>query len=707
MRLRLYFFLLLVLTLTAFQCDFGTLKKFGWDTETLNEPAAPVNDEPTVGGKARVNPATPPAGTTPPTGTTPPPDDNGPPGGQPPPPPPADTNNGGAANTAAPRGVRSPWNTILPYDHQFTTAAFDAQGNIWLGTKAGGLIKYNETTKQAIVYRQSTSRITSDHVTAIGFDAQNIYVGTEKGLNILTGTRWSAPTELAHPVRGIGDKYVATEEALWHFAADGWKKVDGPTGMTDKITAFANKGGVLWLGTEKGLWKKDATGWSEVTDVKHPVTAIAFTGDDWIWVGTKGKGLYVFNKTVWKDILAQHDITQMAVHGNQLWVIGDHKIFLRRDQDTDIFVPRYISSAQWSALAIQEARGEILFAGATNIAGVLKKDSTAALADDGATKIPLTGLVSKQILKLALRNKDNKSELWIGTDKGLQRYDYESKSINATYVATPGQLDDNHIDELGVTQDGEVWVVDHGNSAKHFDPDSTAAHWTVLSRHHTTMARHFGAILATNNNNAYIIAITYNYSYPAIGIFNASSKRIQKIQFATAGNITAIGFVGPHQWYATSKKGIYVYDGLTENSAFRRVIEVALHDRHPAINVMRSDKHDAPEHVWVGSNGKGVTRIDMLQLINHPEGAASVHGLEGKTVKAIAVDKAKNAWFATIDGLESFNGTEWKSYVVDPSLPRGLKSNHINDLLYDATNDILWIATNDGLTSLQPSLLAK
>lgn len=79
-------------------------------------------------------------------------------------------------------------------------------------------------------------------------------------------------------------------------------------------------------------------------------------------------------------------------------------------------------------------------------------------------------------------------------------------------------------------------------------------------------------------------------------------------------------------------------------------------------------------------------------------------GLSSYTVTAALQDQHGFLWFATLDGLNRFNGYSFTSFKHDPGDPHSLSSNyiHLNALYEDRAGD-LWIGTRSGLNRLDPA----
>ena len=74
-------------------------------------------------------------------------------------------------------------------------------------------------------------------------------------------------------------------------------------------------------------------------------------------------------------------------------------------------------------------------------------------------------------------------------------------------------------------------------------------------------------------------------------------------------------------------------------------------------------------------------------------------GLSSNTVNAILKDRFGLIWFATEDGLDKFDGTNFTIYRHTPGDPKSLQANEILSLHEDKAGN-LWIGTSGGSLSL-------
>lgn len=75
-------------------------------------------------------------------------------------------------------------------------------------------------------------------------------------------------------------------------------------------------------------------------------------------------------------------------------------------------------------------------------------------------------------------------------------------------------------------------------------------------------------------------------------------------------------------------------------------------------------------------------------------------GLSDNDVEAVVQDHHGFIWLGTGDGLNRYDGYEFKIYRYDPGSPQSLENSHVTSLFVDH-QDVLWVGTLNGLHSYQ------
>jgi ligand-binding sensor domain-containing protein len=98
---------------------------------------------------------------------------------------------------------------------------------------------------------------------------------------------------------------------------------------------------------------------------------------------------------------------------------------------------------------------------------------------------------------------------------------------------------------------------------------------------------------------------------------------------------------------------------------------------------------DSRKRIWIGTQ-KGISLFE-----NGVFSAVKMPGSPQKKIRCIREDKGGIIWFATIDGVYSFDGTSFLQYTVKEGLPE----NSTNCIEIDMFNRV-WVGTQNGLAVL-------
>ena len=300
----------------------------------------------------------------------------------------------------------------------------DRDGNVWIGTHAGQLLRVN---RHGVVSFDEHDRARRGAVNAIFEDREgNLWIGTNSGIERLRNgvfTTYAAPQGLPADAGGAvfadtgytwiaptaGGLFAISDQRVSPVALAGLDK--------DVVYSISGDGGEVWLARQRGGLTRlhaDAGTFSARTFTKtdglaqNNVYAVLRAQDGTVWAGTLSAGLSR----------------------------------LREGRFTTITTGDGLASNTVTALA--EAADHTLWVGTPN--GVSRQSST------GWTRVStVDGLPSNEVNTLY---EDSAHDMWIGTAAGLARA--HAGRIDAAFRA-PERLRGS---VLGITEDrgGELWI---------------------------------------------------------------------------------------------------------------------------------------------------------------------------------------------------------------------------------------------------------
>ncbi len=164
-------------------------------------------------------------------------------------------------------------NTLLSIpsnEHWITALAFDANQNLWIGTKSSGIVKFNNRDESGTLYQFTSSNLINNVITSIVTSGADVWAG--HGPSSIFGT-------------GIS-----------HFNGTSWEKVYPIPQDSYVQCIFIDRLNNMWIGTNKGLVK-----YGQGSDVLFDSGSTGLNMDDVrgiaedqagnIWIATYSDGL--------------------------------------------------------------------------------------------------------------------------------------------------------------------------------------------------------------------------------------------------------------------------------------------------------------------------------------------------------------------------------------------------------------------------------
>lgn len=309
--------------------------------------------------------------------------------------------------------------------------------------------------------------------------------------------------------------------------------------------------------------------------------------------------------------------------------------------------------------------------------------------------------------------------IWVGTEKGLLRYDTESDSFvsydtedNITCISE----DENSIIWVGTWDSGMASLNPKSGKLNHLFSDSTPTELprirylfhkdnstiTICSDiglfefNHSTSSLRRLSLSSGVENDSYYFCMTDNEGGLWIGSYfngvNYISPKAQKIEYykpSSSGEFTGTAVSqfcqgrGNSLWVATENGGLNLLD--TES---RKFLPISWHKENENIHALCQ----VGRHLWVGTFSDGLKRINLstgktedMELPGEPQ-------FSDKCIYSLCWSSNSTLYIGTMNGCYTFDYTTEKFSSVDE-----LKGRFIYDICEDYTGRIWFGTARDGL----------
>lgn len=533
----------------------------------------------------------------------------------------------------------------------------DNTGNIWLGTRGGGLSRFDGISFTNYSINEG---LPSNFIRSILKDKDgNLWIGTDMGLaryngklflnfNSKRGLYNETVNALMQDRKGV--IWIATEKGIFQFEKDTVVRFGRKLGLPqERVTClYEDAKGSVWAGTEKGLLRFDFSNnqWSFQALTKKEglpgniITCIQEDDAKRLWIATYEGGVAYLSESGFKRFTLKEGLASNTVftcfRGDQreLWfgtangvtkllVEGDSLIF-------KTFTHTEGLSNNVVMCGMKDSFGNTWFG--TSGGGVCKLGTERFVH---YTSIPdVFGNWVYSILQ------DKKGNMWFGTSEGgVTHYDGKFyKRFSQKDGFTASKVKCIHEDALG-----NIWFGTISDGAYVFDGKKF--------KHYTSQS-----------------GLTSNF--------------INYMVSDTSGRV----------WLATAGGGINYLEDPRKNTYKFRSIKQKNGLANDRVNSLAIDNSG---NVWAGTAGGGVSKIipskDSLpvKILNFN----SKDGLTSNHIRSIAISDNGLIYFGTADaGVMVYDSQ--KFYLLDKK--KGLASNNIYSLIFDNSNQ-LWVGTEKGI----------
>lgn len=564
--------------------------------------------------------------------------------------------------------------------NRITALSVDAAGELWIGTGADGLNRYDPATEKFSRYRHNpdiSSSLSDDRVRAIYADAAgNLWVGT---------------------FASVLDQFVAASDSFAHFPLE-----TAAAGFDNRkriltIAGDEKSSGNLWVGTygnglalfdrENGefeyyLPEPNAPGIENINIIQSifiPPGGVR----DWILLGSWGSGLLVLNPLT-------SEFRQHYSQSDNIRSISDNTIYFIRSQSAD--------------------DTNLFWIGTDNGLNIFNRQS-GDFNHYRHTPVRESSLSNNRVYTAAVSRG---GDLWLGTlGGGVNHYHPKKRKFNHIKPEPfqDNSLNDKFIRSLWEDRRGNVWVGTGNGGLNFLNPaNNKFKHYSANANGKSVSHNSIRSLLEDEKGNIWIGTDGGGLDMlaPETGIFrhflhdpkspvSISNDRIWALRKSRKPD-------GEHIWIGTYGGGL---NRLELNAArrgiprFERWQSSSEDDSGLASNAILALWEDSRANLWVGSDrGLQCFDSDINRMFHFQHDPTDSSSLSHQTVINIFESSKGTLWVGTFGGGLNRFDPQTKTFQRYTEA-NGLPSDIINGILEDESGN-LWLSTYQGLCVFDP-----
>ena len=524
---------------------------------------------------------------------------------------------------------------------------------------------------------------------------------------------------------------------LSQYLHDSWgTEGDSPGGS---ITAFAQTSdGYLWIGTDKGLFRFDGLSFRHFEQAHPdpiligPVRTLLVDANDGLWILLKNTQVFRYQNgnfefirgwtesgttamargTAGDVLLSSAAVGTLAYSGNRFRSLSSTAFLTdaaraAKSEGPDPEAPPFswfdrLAAPTSVVISMVQTDDGKIWLGTERRGLFYLQERRVSSASDGRDETTINCFLPLP-----------KSELWVGTAKGVRRWD----GTGLTSAGVPPSLRNLVVLSILRDRDSNIWL---GTSRGLFLYNAKGG--SLLSIHETTGP--VTALFEDRDGNIWIGSARglerlrdsafVTYSLPSL-----KWQGMGPLHTDSGGRTWIAPIQGGLRWLKEGQSGVVAADGIAGDIVYSiagsgkddvwvgRQKGGLTHLRYSdnsftaktytqadglAQNSVYAVYQSPDSTVWAGTLSGGVSRFQNGTFRTF----TAADGLSSNTVNAIVEDRAGTMWFGTPNGLNSLSKGRWRVYGVQDGLP----SASIDCLTEDSAG-VLWIGSDAGLAYLR------
>lgn len=511
---------------------------------------------------------------------------------------------------------------------------------------------------------------------------------------------------------------------MWLGTRDGLNRYDGtrikvyrdffnqtPSGINTKINCITeDENNDLWIGTSKGLYVYNEHRDSFRLILHGYINTIVKDAEKNLWVGTTS-GLYlsrytpkaIAKLTYMKYSGIDHEIFQnvqsiaSTQHG-QLVLGTINGLFLLSKKDTTFWVSRPKAMKEVNIMTVCIDAKQNIWVG-SNKTGVYKSDSLF----NRITHF-IAGFAPQNILDNNVRKifSDKEGNLWIGTLKGLNRYNDKTSGFDF-WVHKPEKtysLNNNSIYNIYEDAQGSLWIGTYYGGANIIE--ARATQFSVVKNEvneNSLSSNIISAITATGAGNMWIGTEAEGLNY-----FDLKSRKVTRFntlnkKLYNSNLVKAVFLDHAHTLWV----GLYGGGINYTNNGGRQFLQLTIENSTINSNDVTSIIEDEKQRLWIGQQEQGINIItkDRKQVLRFNEAFPTVNLIDSG-ITFLYRSVANDIYIGTRSGVFLYSYSN-KSKNIEKIFPTSGSSTYVNSIVEDSLHQI-WIGSTSGLAMYDAGL---
>ncbi len=507
------------------------------------------------------------------------------------------------------------------------------------------------------------------------------------------------------------------QQSVFQYVTSSWTKEMGlPANSVVAVAQSPN--GYLWIATPQGLCRFDGLKFTPVNIFDgsqqgyFEISCLFADREGYLWVGTRGKGLWRLRGRRYKQFTRKHGLSGLAIeyvykdYRNNLWIgTDDGRLNRLKGDEVTVFTPRPGRPGSPISVIFGDSKGRLWIG--------MKREGLFRFQGEKFEKIAISGFDTLDVRSIG---EDRLGNLWLGTNRGLicfripeGKFDLCDEKIGLSHQIVHKVVQDS---------DGSIWVgtTDGLNRVR----KSGRGQWQIEK----SMDKIWVKTIFEDREKSLWIGTDGKGLYQ---LREGSIKTFSQTEGLLYDYITSLYEDGNKNLWVGSTRGLIQFEQGMLKPQSRKVEYTG--------SIVSSICEDRQGSIWFGTFGSGLFQKrkngDIFTYTTND-------GLLSDSIIALHFDHSGSLWIGTDNGLNCLRDSQFSSYtradglsrdiiyyiyedrqgtiwiVYDQAfdlfrdnewLPRDLKKfpkNLVVTDIYEDLNNITWIATKgSGLFKLE------